>query len=90
MSSMKVACQAASLALASLTVGENLLSIAISTIGVYLDKAGLMLGTNATANVTYNFLFGAFLCSLALNSKLLPHTRSAILNLTLVSLKSQQ
>lgn len=68
MTGMKVACQAASLALASLTVGENLLSIAISTIGVYLDKAGLMLGTNATANITYNFLLGAFVCSLILNS----------------------
>lgn len=68
MSTVKVACQAASLALASVTVGENLLAIAISTIGVYLDKAGLMLGTNATSNITYNFLFGAFLCSLTLNS----------------------
>jgi hypothetical protein len=70
----KILCSLASLALASLTMGEDLLSIAICSVGAMLDKAGLMLGSTASSAASATFLYGAFAVALTLNS-MLPFSR---------------
>lgn len=71
MAAAKIACQLASLGLASLTMGEDLLSITLCSIGAMLDKAGLMLGNTASSGASATFLNGAFAVALTLNSALL-------------------
>lgn len=68
MSVAKMGCQLSMLALGSLTMGEDLLSVALCSIGAMLDKAGLMLGNTAGAGASATFLYGAFAIALTLNS----------------------
>ena len=53
-------------------MGEDLLSITLSSIGAMLDKAGLMLGNTASSGTSATFLYGAYTIALTLNSAIPP------------------
>lgn len=74
MAATRMACQLTSLALASLTMGEDLLAITLCSVGALLDKGGLMLGNTASSGTSAAFLYGAFAIALTLNSVPLPLT----------------
>ena len=48
-------------------MGQNLLALSVTAIGMMLDKGGLMLGTTASAAVTNTFLYCVFGVALAFN-----------------------
>lgn len=67
----KAGCQMTSLLLASLTMGEDLLALSVSNIGMLLDKAGLLLGMSSSSAATTTFLYTIFALSFVLSCALL-------------------
>lgn len=65
----KAVSQLASLLLASLAIGQNLLALTVASIGMMLDKSGLLAGSAIASN---QFLYGVFGAALALNCAPLP------------------
>jgi hypothetical protein len=68
----RAVCQLSTLVLSSVTIGQNILQLIVTNLGMLLDKAGLMLGTNASSLATTNFLYGVFVFSVAFNCALPP------------------
>lgn len=66
---VKTVCQLATVALASVTMGQNLVALSVANIGAMLDRAGVMLFKSSAAGAfaTNQLLYGFFGVMLVLN-----------------------
>lgn len=77
---VKTVCQLATVGLASVTMGQNLMALSVANIGAMLDRAGVMLfkSSSAGAFATNQLLYGFFGVMLVLNCARRPALRRRI------------